>query len=219
MKNIWFDGGAWSCAWGGGVIQYLKKDYPEIIENYSNVGGYSAGGFLAINVHLGFNEPQFWHAFMHETYGFMRYHRWAEEVAKRCWSFDVENKLKNDPRLHLVTYSTKFLKSIWRNTWHSSEDFINFTKSTTHIPILCSPGLCYVNGFGWCLDGGLTERQPPKNWKETLVISPWRKTEKFVIGPTRPITKKLVVSGDWKECKKIFDQGVEDAKEWCKFYF
>ena len=52
MENIWFDGGAWTCAWGAGVIQYLKKDYPDLLRNYKNVGGYSAGGYLALNVHL-----------------------------------------------------------------------------------------------------------------------------------------------------------------------
>ncbi len=93
MRTIWFDGGSWTCAWGGGVIQYLKQHYPDLISNYDNVGGYSAGGFLAMNVHLGFNEPDFWYCFEHETHGFGKYHLWSEEVANRVWEKDVNKKI------------------------------------------------------------------------------------------------------------------------------
>jgi hypothetical protein len=219
MENIWFDGGAWSCAWGGGVIQYIKKDYPELIYNYKNLGGYSAGGYLAINVHLGFEEPQFWHTFQHKTHGFGKYHRWSEECASRCWNLDTNGKLRNDPRLSLVIYSINKLKPIIRNTWKSKEDFINFTKGTVHIPGLVSKGLHYVNEHGWSVDGGLTHRNPPKEWGKTLIISPWRKSDQYTICPSKPINKKLLIMGDWGLCKKVFDQGIEDAKLWVKKYY
>jgi hypothetical protein len=218
MENIWFDGGAWTCAWGGGVIQYLKKDYPDIIYNYKNVGGYSAGGFLAVNVHLGFDEPRFWHTFQHKTHGIGKYHQWSEECALRCWSLDVNDKLKNDSRLSLVIYSINKLKPIIRNTWKTSEDFINFTKATVHIPYLVASGFHYVDDHGWCMDGGLTHRDPPKEWGQTLIISPWRKSNRYTIGPSKIIHPKLLVMEDWDLCRKIFDQGYEDAKSWCKRY-
>ena len=60
-KNIWFDGGAWTCAWGAGVYQFLIQNYPDIFLNYENVGGYSSGGFLAMNLYLSFNESDFWY--------------------------------------------------------------------------------------------------------------------------------------------------------------
>lgn len=216
MENIWFDGGAWTCAWGAGVIQYLKKDYPDLLRNYKNVGGYSAGGYLAINVHLNFEEPKFWHTFRHKTHGFGRYHKWAEEAAIRCWELDTSTKLQNDPRLSLVIYSFSKLKPVVRNSWKSQKDFVNFTKATVQIPLLVSPGLHYVENHGWCMDGGLTHRDAPVEWGNTLIISPWRKSDRYTIGPSRNINPKLLIIGDWELCKKTFDQGIEDAKLWCK---
>lgn len=219
MENIWFDGGAWTCAWGAGVIQYLKKDYPDLIYNYKNVGGYSAGGYLALNVHLGFDEPQFWYTFRHKTHCFGRYHKWAEECASRCWELDTSAKLQNDQRLALVIYSLNQLGPVFKNTWESREDFINFTKGTVHIPIFVGKGFHHVNQVGWSVDGGLTQRNPPKEWGKTLIISPWRLSDKLVIGPSKPINQKLLITGDWDICKKVFDQGIEDAKLWIKKYY
>lgn len=220
MKNIWFDGGAWTCAWGGGVIQYLKQDYPSIISNYDNVGGYSAGGFLSMNVYLDFNEPDFWHCFEHESYGFGKYHLWIEEVIKRVWDKDKNEKLKNDNKINLVTFSTYKMKPIIRNNWCSKQEFVEFVKGTAHIPVMCGKGLYYIdNDLGWSLDGGLTHRDPPKEWGNTLIISPWRSSSKFIIAPSKPIPKKLLVVSDFDLCKKVFDQGIEDAKLWVKKYY
>ena len=129
---------------------------------------------------------------------------------------DTEGKLQNDPRLSLVIYSFNKLKPIFRNSWKTREDFVNFTKATVHIPILVSPGLHYVENHGWCMDGGLTHRDPPVEWGNTLIISPWRKSDRYTIGPSRNINPKLLVIDDWELCKKTFDQGIEDAKLWCK---
>ena len=221
MKNVWFDGGAWTCAWGAGVIQYLKKDYPDLIYNYENIGGYSAGGFLAMNVYLDFNEPDFWYHFQHKTHGIGKYHLWSEEVANRCWEFDQKNNKKfiNDNKISLVVYSTKSLSPVIRNNWNSKEDFVNFTKGTVHIPLMCGKGFHYVNEFGWSLDGGLTHRNPPKEWGKTFIVSPWRESDQYTIGPSNPINKKLLIMGDWDLCKKAFNQGIEDAKIWVKKYY
>ena len=219
MKNIWFDGGAWTCAWGGGVIQYLKQNYPDILSNYNNVGGYSAGGYLAMNVYLDFNEPDFWHCFQHETHGFGKYHLWSEEVANRVWEKDINKRFINDNKITLVVFSAHKLKPIIKNNWKSEEEFINFTKGTVHIPIMCGKGLHYIQSLGWSLDGGLTHRDPPKEWENTLIISPWKKSSKFIIGPSKQITRKLLIMGDFDLCKKIFDQGYEDAKLWVKKYY
>lgn len=218
MENIWFDGGAWTSAWGGGVIQYLKKDYPDLLYNYRNVGGFSAGGYLAINVHLRFDEPQFWHTFRHETHGFGRYHKWVDECVSRCWELDVDKKLQDDPKLSLVIYSFSKMKPVIRNTWESYEDFVNFTKATVQIPVLVSPGMHYVENHGWSVDGGLTHRNPPKEWGKTLIISPWRRSNRHTIGPSKIINPKLLVMEDWDLCGKIFNQGIEDAKLWIKKY-
>jgi hypothetical protein len=219
MKNIWFDGGAWTCAWGGGVIQYLKQNYPEIISNYDNVGGYSAGGYLAMNVYLDFNEPDFWYCFQHETHGFGKYHLWSEEVAKRVWEKDINKKFINDNKITLVTFSYKKLKTISRDCWSSKEDFMNFTKGTVHIPIMCGDIGFDVENIGLCIDGGLNHRNPPKQWDETLIISPWRKSSKDTIGPSSSLPKKLLIIGDFDLCKKVFDQGFEDGKKWVKKYY
>lgn len=219
MKNIWLDGGAWTCAWGAGVIQYLKQNYPELISDYDNVGGYSAGGFLAMNVHLDFNEPDFWYCFKHETHGFGNYHLWSEEVASRVWEKDKNKKLINDPRINLVIYSFNLMKPIIRNSWKTKEEFVNFAKGTTTIPIMCQKGLYYVKNHGWSVDGGLTHRDPPKEWDNTLIVSPWRTSSKNIIGPSKYLPLKLLIMCDFEVCKDIFDQGVEDAKLWVKKYY
>lgn len=216
MKNIWFDGGAWTCAWGAGVTQYLKQHYPDIINNYDNIGGYSAGGVLAGCHYLDFEEPDFWYCFEHEIHGFGKYHKWSEECAKRLWEKDKNNRFLNDNKLTLVIFSTKKMKPILRNQWSSKYDFINFTKATVHIPILCSPGFLKVLDFGYSMDGGLTHRNPPKEWEDTFIISPWRKSSKSIIGATKSPPKNLLIEGDFEACKKLFDQGIEDAKIWIK---
>jgi hypothetical protein len=219
MENIWFDGGAWTCAWGGGVIQYLKQNYPDLISNYDNVGGYSAGGFLAMNVHLDFNEPDFWYCFEHEIHGFGKYHLWAEEVANRVWEKDVNKKLINTKNLSIVIYSFNLMQPIIRHSWKTKEEFINFTKASTNIPIMCQKGLHYVKNHGWSVDGGLTQRNPPSDWNETFIISPWRNSSKNIIGPSKGLPSKLLIMGDFDLCRKIFDQGIEDAKLWIKKYY
>lgn len=218
MKNIWFDGGAWTCAWGGGVIQYLKKDYPELLSNYERIGGYSAGGFLALNVYLDFNEPEFWHCFEHETHGIGKYHLWSEETAKRCWELDKDSRLINDSKLHLVVFSFSKMKTVFKSQWDSYEDFVNFTQGTVRIPLLVSKGLHNVNGHGWSVDGGLTQRNPPDDWEKPLIISPWRNSDKTTIGPSKPIPKILMIKGDYDLCRDVFNQGVEDAALWAKKY-
>lgn len=220
MTNIWCDGGAWTCAWGAGVIQYLKQHYPDILSNYENVGGYSAGGYLAMNIHLDFNEPDFWSCFKHETHGFGKYHLWSEEVASRVWDLDQSRNqsLINDKRLNIVIYSFNLLNPVIRHTWKTKEEFINFTKASTNIPIMCQKGLHYVYKHGWSVDGGLTHRNPPKEWGDTFIISPWRISSKMIIAPSKPLPKKLLIMGDFDLCKQIFDQGIEDAKLWIKKY-
>lgn len=220
MKNIWFDGGAWTCAWGAGVLQYLKQHHPELISNYDNVGGYSAGGFLAMNLYLDFNEPDFWYAFQHETHGFGKYHMWSEETANRCWEIDQQRNKKfiYDNKISLVVYSLNLLGPVIRHNWKTKEDFVSFGKASTNIPLMCRLGFHYVKNHGWSMDGGLTHRDPPAEWGSTLIISPWRESSKTIIGPSKSLPKKLLIMGDWDLCKKIFDQGIEDAKLWVKKY-
>ena len=218
FDNIWLDGGAWTCAWGAGVIQYLKKSYPSILYNYENVGGYSAGGFLAMNIYLDFNEPDFWYCFENETHGFLKYHLWSEEVANRVWEKDINKKLINDNKISLVIYSFNLMSPVIRHSWKTKEEFVNFAKATTNIPIMCQKGLHYVKNHGWSIDGGLTQRNPPNDWNNTLIISPWRISSKNIIAPSKILPLKLLIRGDFDLCRKIFDQGIDDAQKWCKKY-
>jgi len=220
MKNIWLDGGSWTCAWGGGVIQYLKQNYPEIISNYDNVGGYSAGGYLALNVYLDFNEPDFWECFYHNPHSFGKYHLWTEEVLRRTWKKDKNYRLMFDNKISLTLFSIQKRKQIFRNNFSNEEDFIKFTKGSAHIPFMCDFGL-YKSDEGYSIDAGAFRRDPPKNWKldETLIISPWRNSTRNIIGPSKSIPKSLLINPNFDICKEIFDQGIDDAKLWVKKYY
>lgn len=219
-ENVWFDGGAWTCAWGAGVLQYLKSNYREVICNYDNVGGYSAGGFLAMNLYLDFSEPDFWYCFKHETHGFGKYHLWSEEVANRVWEIDNANHKRfiYDNKISIIIYSTNQTGIVVKNNWQTKEEFINFTKGSVHIPLMCGKIFHHVDNIGFSMDGGLTQRKAPDNWKNTLTISPWKKENKFTIAPSKFINPKLLIIPDFEICKKIFDQGIDDAQRWCKKY-
>ncbi len=111
------------------------------------------------------------------------------------------------------------MQPIIRHSWKTKEDFISFAKASTNIPIMCQKGLHYVKNHGWSVDGGLTQRNPPSDWDETFIISPWRTSSKNIIGPSKSLPSKLLIMGDFDLCRKIFDQGIDDAKLWIKKYY
>ena len=110
------------------------------------------------------------------------------------------------------------MSPVIKHNFKTKLDFLNFVKGTANIPIMCYNGLHYIKNHGWSVDGGLTHRNPPKEWNETLIISPWRKSSKNIIGPSKSIPKILLFKPDFNLCKKVFDQGLNDASIWSSKY-
>lgn len=167
-------------------------------------------------VHIGeTREAIMWATLDHDFHRFGRYHRWAEETARRTWALDSRGVLQSASRLSLHTTHVATRQTIVRQAWPTLEEFVPFAAASCHVPIM-SGGVTYpLEGLGGCIDGGALRLNPHPEWEpDTLVISPWRFSCPHTIGPSWPVDRHLVYRPDIPSMRRALDQGYGDAERW-----
>ena len=219
-SNLWFDGGSWTCAWGAGVIACLAQEAPDLLTSYRRVGGYSAGGWLALMVHIGATQEQdLFNTLHHSFYNFGNYRFWTRETLRRTWLLDRSRKLQTDPRLQLHALDVLRGKSVIRHVFQTMGDFLDFGLATAQVPGMCGGWAHHVAGVGPCIDGGALQRAPHAHWDgQTFIVSPWRQSSSWVLGPSKIVPLSLLILPNSDLMINLFQQGREDALKWLAQY-
>lgn len=186
MKNIWFEGGGYACAWSFGVAEVLKEN------NFltDNVGGYSAGSMIAMWMLSNTNSTQVFDSIKESPFGPKK--GIFKLVGKHEYNlkYMIESVLGNATDVYMQQFNNKLWIPItsltppfpiWRTKFRDYDDLVDCSIASQCIPFIANGKIskCFFNdSFNYktyTIDGGIINRNPPKSWNKdnTLIISPW----------------------------------------------
>jgi hypothetical protein len=186
--NLWFEGGGWTCCWGFGVAEAFKQKNIKI----DLVGAYSAGVYPAIYMLSDLDADYSFSAIQSCPHGptkgkfslVGRHEKNLKHISEHMLGLPTEFKIEDfNNKLWIAIQPLERKQGCWRKIYRDYDDIVDCTISTQCIPFISHGEItkCYYDDpgvgekKGLTVDGGLFERNPPKEWKkeETVCISQW----------------------------------------------
>lgn len=209
MKNIWFDGGGYACAWSFGVSEILKESNIK----FDLIGGYSAGAMIAAwMLKTDACPDKIFNSIYEAPYGPSKGTFALIGKHHLNLKYITETILGDPTELNLEQYNNKLwipiqqinkLTVSWRNSFKDYDDIVDCIISTQCIPYIAHENFfkCWYDNShttrGLTVDGGIFSKSFPKNWNknETIRISPWGSEDINMI-PSAKITDILFPNFD-----------------------